>query len=75
MGAVRIETPRLESGWKQGLAAVQAETGGRVQVQVVAENNHMKDGDPDPLEALIRGELEFYTQSGNGLASLVPALR
>ena len=67
-----IESPlhkRLTEMW----AAVNKETGGRVQVKIVPENNRMKDGDPDPLAMLIRGELEFYTLSGNGLASLVPA--
>ena len=54
-------------------AAVNRETRGRVQVSVTPENNHEKDGDPNPLDMLMRGELEFYTLAGNGLASLVPA--
>jgi tripartite ATP-independent transporter DctP family solute receptor len=53
--------------------AVKAETRGRVQVEIFPENNHFKDGDPDPLDLLVRGEVEFYTLSGNGLASMVPA--
>jgi tripartite ATP-independent transporter DctP family solute receptor len=53
--------------------AVKAETRGRVQVEIFPENNHFKDGDPNPLDLLIRGELEFYTNSGNGLAAIVPA--
>jgi tripartite ATP-independent transporter DctP family solute receptor len=53
--------------------AVKAETGGRVQVEIFPENNHFKDGDPDPLGLLIHGELEFYTLAGNGLAAIVPA--
>jgi TRAP-type transport system periplasmic protein len=53
--------------------AVKAETGSRVQVEIFPENNHFKDGDPDPLGLLIRGELEFYTLAGNGLAAIVPA--
>lgn len=67
-----VESPlhkRLTEMW----AAVGRETGGRVQVSIVPENNHQKDGDPNPLDMLIQGELEFYTLAGNGLAALVPA--
>lgn len=53
--------------------AVKAETHGRVQVEIFPENNHFKDGDPDPLNLLIHGDLEFLTMSGNGLAGIVPA--
>jgi TRAP-type transport system periplasmic protein len=53
--------------------AVKAETRGRVQVEIFPENNHFKDGDPDPLDLLVRGELEFFTLAGNGLAAIVPA--
>ncbi len=53
--------------------AVKAETHGRVQVEIFPENNHFKDGDPDPLNLLIHGDLEFLTISGNGLAGIVPA--
>lgn len=60
---------RLSEMW----AAVGRETGGRVQVSIIPENNHQKDGDPNPLDMLIRGELEFYTLAGNGLAAIVPA--
>jgi TRAP-type transport system periplasmic protein len=67
-----IESPlhkRLVEMW----AAVKTETGGRVDVQIFPENNHFKEGDPDPFGMLLRGELDFYTNSGNGLASVVPA--
>jgi tripartite ATP-independent transporter DctP family solute receptor len=60
---------RLVQMW----AAVKTETGGNVEVQIFPENNHFKEGDPDPLAMLLRGDLDFYTNSGNGLASLVPA--
>jgi TRAP-type transport system periplasmic protein len=53
--------------------AVKTETQGRVQVEIFPENNYFKDGDPDPLALLMKGELEFYTNSGNGLAGIVPA--
>ena len=67
-----VESPlhrRLVEMW----AAVGAETGGRVHVQIFPENNHLKDGDPNPLDLVVRGELEFLTLAGNGLSSLVPA--
>ena len=67
-----VESPlhkRLVQMWE----AVKTETRGRVQVEIFPENNHFKDGDPDPLNLLVSGELEFYTLSGNGLAALVPA--
>src|SRR5580692_8473255 len=67
-----VESPlhkRLVQMWD----AVKSETGGRVQVEIFPENNHFKDGDPDPLKLLMDGELEFYTNSGNGLAAIVPA--
>lgn len=60
---------RLTQMWE----TVRAETRGRVQVDIFPLNNHFKDGDPDPLELLMRGELEFFTLAGNGLASIVPA--
>lgn len=60
---------RLTQMWD----AVKAETQGRVHVEIFPENNHFKDGDPDPLNLLMNGELEFYTTSGNGLAAIVPA--
>jgi len=67
-----VESPlhkRLTGMW----AAVNRETRGRVQVEITPLNNGMRDGDPDPLAMLVRGDLQFYTVAGNGLTSLVPA--
>jgi tripartite ATP-independent transporter DctP family solute receptor len=67
-----VEAPlhkRLTEMW----AAVAKETRGRVQATITPENNHMKDGDPDPLPMLIKGEIDFYTVAGNNLSGLVPA--
>src|SRR6202162_4776537 len=47
-------------------AAVRAETGGRVDVQIT------RDGSAT-LEMLTKGDLAFMTLAGNGLASLMPA--
>ena len=55
-----VEAPlhkRLTQMWE----AVKTETQGRVQVEIFPENNHFKDGDPDPLNLLLDGKLEFYT--------------
>lgn len=59
---------RLVEMW----AAVRTETAGRVEVRVFPENNRFQSGQGNPLDMLVGGELEFYTTSGNGLASLVP---
>lgn len=67
-----VESPlhkRLTEMW----AAVGKETGGRVQVSIVPENNHQKDGDPNPLDMLMQSDIQFYTVAGNGLSALVPA--
>lgn len=67
-----VESPlhrRLVEMW----TAVKTQTGGRVQVQIFPENNHFKEGDPDPLGMLVRGELDFFTLSGGGIAALVPS--
>lgn len=47
-------------------AAVRAETGGKVDVQITREADFN-------LDTLVKGELAFMTLAGNGLASLVPA--
>ena len=67
-----VESPlhkRLVEMW----AAVKAETGGRVQVETFPLSNQANDPNANPTAMLLSGELEFLTQSGNGLASLVPA--
>ncbi|MEQ1948885.1 MAG: TRAP transporter substrate-binding protein [Bryobacteraceae bacterium] len=60
---------RLTQMW----AAIEKETWGRVTASITPLNNHMKDGDPDPLPMMIRGEVHFYTVAGNNLAGQVPA--
>jgi TRAP-type transport system periplasmic protein len=67
-----IEAPlhkRLTEMW----AAIEKETRGRVRVTITPQNNQMKDGDPDPLPMLMKGEINFYTLAGNGLSGQVPA--
>lgn len=67
-----VESPlhtRLVEMW----AAVKAETGGRAQVETFPESNQLNEPNANPTAMLLSGELEFLTQSGNGLASLLPA--
>ncbi|MEQ1886952.1 MAG: TRAP transporter substrate-binding protein [Bryobacteraceae bacterium] len=67
-----VEAPlhkRLTQMW----AAVEKETRGRVTAVITPLNNNMKDGDPDPLPMMLRGEIDFFTVAGNNLAGQVPA--
>ena len=54
--------------------AVKAETHGRVQVEIFPENNHFKDGDPDPLKLLMDGQLWSSSPvPAMAFAAIVPA--
>jgi tripartite ATP-independent transporter DctP family solute receptor len=59
-----VESP-LHKRATEMWAAIRAETGGRVDVQITR-------GDAG-LDMLVKGDLAFMTLAGNGLASLVPA--
>ena len=61
-----VESP-LQKRALELWAAVKADTGGRVDVQVV------RDGNGNSLDALVKGDLAFTTLAGNGLSALVPA--
>jgi TRAP-type transport system periplasmic protein len=52
--------------------AISAETGGRVEATVSAENNKMPGGDPDALKMLIAGEIQFFTLMGGIIGTVVP---
>jgi TRAP-type transport system periplasmic protein len=58
----------LEAMWQ----AIAAETGGRVEATVYAENNKMPGGDPDALKMLISGEIQFFTLMGGIIGTVVP---
>src|SRR5882672_281098 len=60
---------RLVEMW----AAVKEETGGRVQVETFADNNHLAGGDPAALQMIVSGELDFFTLNGGSIGNLVPA--
>jgi TRAP-type C4-dicarboxylate transport system substrate-binding protein len=52
--------------------AVRAETNGRVETTVYAENNKLAGGDPAALKMLIAGEIQFFTLMGGIIGTVVP---
>ncbi len=52
--------------------AVRAETNGRVETDVFAENNKLAGGDPVALKMLIAGEIQFFTLMGGIIGTVVP---
>lgn len=52
---------------------VYKETGGRLNVTVYPQNNHLPGSDPAALDMLQSGELEFFTVMGGILGRKVPA--
>jgi tripartite ATP-independent transporter DctP family solute receptor len=58
----------LEAMWRE----IAAETDGRVEATVYAENNKMPGGDPDALKMLIAGEIQFFTLMGGIIGTVVP---
>jgi tripartite ATP-independent transporter DctP family solute receptor len=59
---------RLVEMW----AAINKETGGRVETQVFALNNHIPGSDPQALKMLVAGDIHFFTLMGGILGSLIP---
>ena len=51
---------------------IAAETGGRVEATVLAENDKVPGGDPDALKMLISGEIQFFTLMGGIIGTVVP---
>jgi TRAP-type transport system periplasmic protein len=52
--------------------AIAAETNGRVEATVYAENNKLPGGDPDALKMLISGDIQFFTLMGGIIGTVVP---
>jgi tripartite ATP-independent transporter DctP family solute receptor len=52
--------------------AIRAETSGRVDAIVYAENGKVAGGDPAALRMLIDGEIQFYTLMGGIIGTTVP---
>jgi tripartite ATP-independent transporter DctP family solute receptor len=53
-------------------AVIKAETNGRVETEVFAENNKLQGGDPPALKMLIGGEIQFFTLMGGIIGTVVP---
>jgi TRAP-type transport system periplasmic protein len=60
---------RLVEMW----TAIRNETGGRVDTAVLPENNKIPGADPQALQMLVSGEIQFYTLMGGVLGNVVPA--
>jgi TRAP-type transport system periplasmic protein len=52
--------------------AVRAETNGRVETTVYAENNKLPGGDPEAFKKLLAGEVQFFTLMGGIIGTVVP---
>ena len=52
--------------------AIRAETNGRVEAAILAENNKLAAGDPAALKMLIAGEIQFFTLMGGIIGTVVP---
>jgi TRAP-type transport system periplasmic protein len=52
--------------------AVRAETHGRVETTVYAENNKLPGGDPEAFKKLLAGEVQFFTLMGGIIGTVVP---
>jgi tripartite ATP-independent transporter DctP family solute receptor len=52
--------------------AIRKETGGRVEAQVLPENNKIPGSDPAALKMLVAGEIHFFTLMGGILGTVVP---
>src|SRR5258707_9870463 len=60
----QTETSTLHKNLVAMWAAIRAETNGRVEADVFAENNKLPGGDPVALKMLIEGEIQFFTLMG-----------
>jgi tripartite ATP-independent transporter DctP family solute receptor len=52
--------------------AVGSETSGRVTTEVVPQNDQIAGSDPEALQMLARGEIQFFTLMGGILGNVVP---
>src|SRR5829696_253858 len=65
-------TSSLHQRLVQMWAAIRTETDGRVDTQVLAENNRIQGSDPAALKMLQTGEIQFFTLMGGILGTVVP---
>jgi tripartite ATP-independent transporter DctP family solute receptor len=59
---------RLVEMW----TTIRKETGGRVETTVFPENNKIAGSDPQALQMLVSGEIQFFTLMGGILGNVVP---
>src|SRR5262245_26456823 len=59
---------RLVEMW----TAIRSQTNGRVVTTVFPENNKVPGSDPQALQMLVSGEIQFFTLMGGILGSVVP---
>jgi TRAP-type transport system periplasmic protein len=59
---------RLTQMW----TSIRNETGGRVETTVYPENNKILGSDPQALQMLVSGEIQFFTLMGGILGNVVP---
>ena len=52
--------------------AIRAETNGRVEATVHAENNKLAGGDPEAFKKLLAGDIQFFTLMGGIIGTVVP---
>jgi tripartite ATP-independent transporter DctP family solute receptor len=60
---------RLTEMW----SAIRKETRGRVETTIFPENNKIPGSDPQALQLLVAGEIQFFTLMGGVLGNVVPA--
>jgi tripartite ATP-independent transporter DctP family solute receptor len=53
-------------------ASINKETRGRVEAVIFAENNKIPGSDPQALQMLVAGEIQFFTLMGGVLGNVVP---
>jgi tripartite ATP-independent transporter DctP family solute receptor len=53
-------------------AAIRTETNGRVEGTTYPENNKLAGGDPQALNMLMEGEIQFFTLMGGVIGTVVP---
>ena len=53
--------------------AIRVETRGRVETQVFPQNNGIQGSDPAALQALVAGDIQFFTLMGGILGTIVPS--
>jgi TRAP-type C4-dicarboxylate transport system substrate-binding protein len=59
---------RLTEMW----TAIRSETGGRIETTIFPENNKISGSDPQALQMIVSGEIQFYTLMGGILGNVVP---